>query len=65
MVDFDTYFELCKSLNIEGPVSIHYEYDFGGAEHGDLNPEMSLEEMTRWMVKDLNFLKKNFQRFGL
>jgi L-ribulose-5-phosphate 3-epimerase len=65
MVDFDTYFELCKSLNIVGPVSIHYEYDFGGAEHGDQNPEMPLEEMTRFMKKDLNFLKEKFQRFGL
>lgn len=65
MVDFKTYFELYKSLNIEAPVSIHYEYDLGGAEHGDKNPTMSLEEINSWLKKDITFLKNQFEIYGL
>ena len=65
MVDFKTYFELYKSLNIEAPVSIHYEYDLGGAEHGDKNPTMSLEEINSWLKKDITFLKNQFEKYGL
>jgi len=65
MVDFKTYLELYKSLGIEGPVSIHYEYDLGGAEHGSRNPEMPLGEISEWLKKDLNFLKNQFREFSL
>lgn len=65
MVDFKTYFELYKSLNIDAPVSIHYEYDLGGAEHGDKNPTMSMEEINKWLKKDLTFLKNQFEKFDL
>lgn len=34
MVDFKRYFSLLKKLNINVPVSMHFEYDLGGAEHG-------------------------------
>jgi sugar phosphate isomerase/epimerase len=65
MVDFKSYLELYKSLGIEGPVSIHYEYDLGGAEHGSRNPAMSLNEISKWLKQDLIFLKKQFQQFNL
>jgi L-ribulose-5-phosphate 3-epimerase len=65
IVDFKSYFELYKSLGIEGPVSIHYEYDLGGAEHGSRNPGMSLNEISRWLKKDLNFLENQFRQFRL
>jgi sugar phosphate isomerase/epimerase len=65
MVDFKAYFELYKSLDIEAPVSIHYEYDLGGAEHGHLDPKMSREEIFSCLKKDLKFLKKQFQQFNL
>ena len=65
MVDFKSYFELYKSLGIEGPVSIHYEYDLGGAEHGSRNPGMSLNEISKWLKKDLNFLDNQFREFDL
>ncbi len=65
MVDFDAYFKLYKLLEIEGPVSIHYEYDLGGAEHGRLNPSMSLNEIERWLKKDLYYLENKFQQYGL
>ena len=65
MVDFKQYFEMYKSLNIEAPVSIHYEYDLGGAEHGHKDPTMSLEEINKWLKKDITFLKKEFKEHGL
>ncbi|NCB07969.1 MAG: hypothetical protein EOM73_07400 [Bacteroidia bacterium] len=64
MVDFKTYFELYQSFNIEAPVSIHYEYDLGGAEHGN-KTTMNLTEIQKWLKKDLLFLKNLFERFGL
>lgn len=65
MVDFKTYFELYKALKVEGPVSIHYEYGLGGAEHGSTNPSMPLNEISNWLKKDLNFLQKQFVEFNL
>jgi len=65
MVDFDKYFGLYKSLHIKAPVSIHYEYNLGGAEHGDLNPTMGLDEISPWLKKDVTFLKQQFKKFGL
>ena len=65
MVDFDSYLKMYKSYNIEAPVSIHYEYDLGGAEHGDKEPTMSREEIYSWLKKDITFLKNQFNKFDL
>ncbi|SHF94194.1 Sugar phosphate isomerase/epimerase [Mariniphaga anaerophila] len=65
MVNFEAYFELYKSLKFEGPVSIHYEYNLGGAEHGSRNPEMPLNEISTWLERDLIFMKNQFREFGL
>ncbi|MDB4581952.1 sugar phosphate isomerase/epimerase [Draconibacterium sp.] len=65
MVDFKRYFEMYKEMNIEAPVSIHYEYDLGGAEHGDRNPSMSLDEINLWLKKDITFLKNQFEKYRL
>ena len=65
MVDFKQYFESYKTLNIEGPVSIHYEYDLGGAEHGNRNPTMSLNEINKHLKKDIVFLKEQFKKYQL
>jgi len=65
MVDFKRYFEMYKEMDIQAPVSIHYEYDLGGAEHGDRNPSMSLEEINKWLLKDITFLKNQFENYNL
>lgn len=65
MVDFKKYFEIYKSFGIEAPVSIHYEYDLGGAEHGDLHPSMSKKEIYSWLKKDIAFLKNEFNKYNL
>ena len=42
MVDFDKYFKLLKRYNLNPPVSLHLEYDLGGAEKG--NTEISIDK---------------------
>lgn len=56
MVDFDTYFKLLKKNKINLPISIHYEYDLGGAEYGKI-PTMSKEKILEKMKKDIEFIK--------
>lgn len=65
MVDFAKYFDLYKSLNIDAPVSIHYEYDLGGAELGKTEVSMSREEIYSRLNKDLSFLKNQFKKYEL
>lgn len=56
MVDFKSYFALLKEYNINVPVSLHYEYSLGGAEHG--GTEITVERKTIFdtMKKDLQWL---------
>ncbi len=66
MTDFQKYFEFYKSFNIEAPVSIHYEYDLGGAEHGKRKDiSMPREEIYSWLKKDIVFLKEQFAKYNL
>jgi L-ribulose-5-phosphate 3-epimerase len=65
MVDFDAYFKEYIKLGISGPVTVHYEYDLGGAESGSSNPTMSLTEISKFMKKDFNWLKKKFNQYGM
>ncbi len=55
MVDFTAYFKRLKDYNIHLPVSVHYEYDLGGAEHGDrkLKAGWTKERILQMMKKDL------------
>jgi sugar phosphate isomerase/epimerase len=65
MVDFEKYFEMYKNLKISGPISIHYEYDLGGAEHGKKEITMSQEKIESYLVQDLTFLKNKLQEYKL
>lgn len=62
MVDFKTYFGLLKKYNIEVPVSLHFEYDLGGAEHGDRQVNTQTQQLVfTAMRQDLERLKKYWQ----
>jgi sugar phosphate isomerase/epimerase len=65
MVDFKTYFEIYKSMKIEAPVSIHFEYDLGGAEHGNGETTMSMEKIESFFKKDLQFLQNQMMKYEL
>lgn len=58
MVDFTSYFKQLKKLNLAPAVSLHLEYDLGGAEKGkkeiSVNPQIVYDAMT----KDLTAINK-------
>jgi L-ribulose-5-phosphate 3-epimerase len=63
MVNFKEYFKLMKQYNINVPISIHYEYPLGGAEHGAKTITINKNDVIAAMRKDLvtvkNFLKES------
>ncbi len=61
MVNFKRYFSLLKEYGINVPVSLHLEYDLGGAEHGATKISMDKKEIFSKMKKDLTFLREVWQ----
>ncbi|MGB5556138.1 MAG: TIM barrel protein [Flavobacteriaceae bacterium] len=61
MVDFDRYFKLLKKYEINVPVSLHLEYDLGGADHGATTITIDQKDVFRQMQKDLKFLKETWK----
>jgi sugar phosphate isomerase/epimerase len=62
MVDFKRYFSLLKKYNINVPISLHLEYDLGGAEHGDAEISIDKKEVFAQMKKDLTFIKETWRQ---
>ena len=62
MVDFNQYFSLLKKYKINVPVSLHLEYDLGGAEHGASKITIDKKEIFGQMKKDLAFLKVAWEK---
>lgn len=60
MVDFQQYVGYLNQWNINAPISIHYEYPLGGAEHGHRELHMPVQEVKHTMQKDLRFVKNLF-----
>jgi sugar phosphate isomerase/epimerase len=58
MVDFNTYFKLLKKYKLKPPVSLHLEYDLGGAEKGQSNITVDKKVVFNAMIKDLNKVKQ-------
>ena len=54
MVDFDKYFKLLKKYRLNPPVSLHLEYDLGGAEKGNRDITVDEKVVFRAMERDLN-----------
>ena len=60
MVDFNRYFSLLKKYEVNVPVSLHLEYDLGGAEHGKSELTMDKNKVFEQMKKDLKFLRETW-----
>jgi sugar phosphate isomerase/epimerase len=58
MVDFKTYFKLLKKYKLKPPVSLHLEYDLGGAEKGKSKISVDKKVVFDAMIKDLNKVQK-------
>ncbi|GAB4018614.1 TIM barrel protein [Spirosoma sp. KCTC 42546] len=61
MVDFTAYFKQLKQANIRVPISLHYEYPLGGAEHGATQLSIPKNDLFAAMKRDLNRLKELWQ----
>jgi L-ribulose-5-phosphate 3-epimerase len=62
MVDFIGYFKLLRKLNIHPIVSMHAEYDLGGANHGDRKLTISKKKVYEALRKDLTTLRDLWQK---
>ncbi|GAA4269327.1 sugar phosphate isomerase/epimerase [Hyunsoonleella aestuarii] len=58
MVDFDSYFKLLKKFKLKPPVSLHLEYDLGGAEKGLSKISVDKKVVFNAMKTDLNRIQK-------
>ncbi len=65
MVDLDSFLKQYASLKLSDPISIHFEYDLGGAESGKTNPKMETNEIATFLKNDLLFLRSKFKELGL
>ena len=65
VVDFVHYLELLKKLSISGPISMHYEYDLGGANHGATKLTLEKEKVLTAIRRDLKFLKTRLRENDL
>lgn len=62
MVDFDAYFKMLKAFELDVPVSIHFEYDLGGAEHGDREINASQRKAVfEAMKRDVQFARTTWK----
>ena len=64
-VDYKGYLQLLKKLSITGPISLHYEYDLGGANRGASKLTMKKEKVLTAIRKDLEFLKARLRENDL
>ncbi|WP_418263575.1 sugar phosphate isomerase/epimerase family protein [Flavobacterium faecale] len=58
MVDFKTYFKLLKKHGLKPPVSLHLEYDLGGAEKGNQTISIDKKIVFDAMKRDLDAVQK-------
>ncbi len=61
MVDFKSYFKILKEFKIQVPVSLHYEYSMGGAEHGASSISTDKQIIFAHMKRDLMKLQQLWQ----
>ncbi|WP_340105988.1 sugar phosphate isomerase/epimerase family protein [Rhodohalobacter sp. 8-1] len=64
MVDFNLFFEMLKQFSINAPLSIHYEYPLGGAEHGATSLSTGREKILNGIQKDLKTLRGWIHEFN-
>jgi sugar phosphate isomerase/epimerase len=65
VVDFQRFFKMLKKDGFAGPISVHYEYPLGGADHGATKLEMDRDEFFAALKRDLNTLRTWLKTGGL
>ncbi|RDY60300.1 sugar phosphate isomerase/epimerase family protein [Flagellimonas nanhaiensis] len=61
MVDFKRYFSLLRKYGVQVPVSLHFEYGLGGAEHGNSEITIEPKKVFEQMKNDLSFLRNTWK----
>lgn len=64
MVDFKLFFKLLNQFSVRTPLSIHYEYPLGGAEHGATSLSTEREKVLTGIQKDLKTLSGWMNEFN-
>ncbi|RIJ49994.1 sugar phosphate isomerase/epimerase [Maribellus luteus] len=57
MVNFKKYLNEIDAKLSSVPITLHYEYDLGGAELGNKNPSMLPEDIYKHLTRDLHYFK--------
>ncbi|HMG91863.1 MAG TPA: TIM barrel protein [Chryseolinea sp.] len=57
LVDYKSYLNSIKLYGINVPISMHFEYSLGGAEHGNASLTIDRRDVIKSMQTDLNALK--------
>ena len=57
-VEFERYFKLMKVYGFTGPISMHFEYDLGGAQGGKRKLNIPPKKVVDAMAKDLKMMKQ-------
>lgn len=63
MVDLKKFFSLLKKYNINVPISIHVEFDLGGAEHGK-KPTIDSSEVLARIKKELDYVRETWAKIS-
>ena len=58
MVDFSRYFRMLEDAGMNYPVSLHLEYDLGGAEKGRREPTKPRSEILAAIEQDVDTVKR-------
>jgi sugar phosphate isomerase/epimerase len=62
MVSFDEFLTEYAKLKVEAPISIHYEYDLGGAEAGKKETSMDHSQIYDFLKKDLGWFRDKLKK---
>ncbi len=65
MVDFLRYFRMLKRVGFSGPITVHYEYPLGGANHGARELTVPKTQVLTAMRSDLRRLRGWLNECGL
>jgi len=60
MIDFKRYFRMLKDADMNYPVSLHCEYDLGGAEKGKREPTRPRGEILAAIKQDVDTVKRTW-----
>lgn len=65
MVDFSAYLKMLKQAELQAPISLHLEFEMGGAEHGRRELSIPKKQVLAKMRKDIETLRTLLVQAGL